>query len=59
MLGIRQTGLATFRLADLTRDADLLPAVHALAERLLAEQPEASARIVERWIGGAARYASA
>jgi ATP-dependent DNA helicase RecG len=59
LLGTRQTGLAEFRLADLARDADLLPQVHALGERLLAESPEVAERLVARWIGGAARYASA
>src|SRR5690606_27228131 len=39
LLGTRQTGLALFRLADLARDAYLLPDVHALAERLLQEYP--------------------
>ncbi|MGV8943975.1 ATP-dependent DNA helicase RecG [Thermomonas sp.] len=59
LLGTRQTGLANFRLADLVRDADLLPQVHALADRLLAESPEIAERIVLRWVGSAARYASA
>jgi ATP-dependent DNA helicase RecG len=59
LLGTRQTGVAAFRLADLVRDADLLPRVHALAERLLGEDPGAADRIVARWVGGAARYASA
>ncbi|WP_041500003.1 ATP-dependent DNA helicase RecG, partial [Xanthomonas sacchari] len=35
LLGTRQTGLAAFRVADLARDAGLLPRVHALADRLL------------------------
>ena len=59
LLGTRQTGLAAFRLADLARDADLLPQVHALADRLLAEDAAACDRIVERWVGGAARFAAA
>ncbi len=59
LLGTRQTGLAGFRIADLARDADLLPQVHALADRLLREAPEAADRIVARWVGGAARYAAA
>ncbi len=59
LLGTRQTGLAEFRIADLARDADLLPRVQALADALLAEAPEIVGRIVERWVGGAARYASA
>src|SRR5690554_163547 len=59
LLGTRQTGLAAFRVADLVRDAGLLPEVHRLGETLLRERPEAADRLVERWIGGAARYAGA
>lgn len=59
LLGTRQTGLAGFRMADLARDADLLPGVHALAERLLADAPAVADRVVERWIGSAVRYAGA
>ncbi|MCM2338411.1 MAG: ATP-dependent DNA helicase RecG, partial [Lysobacter sp.] len=59
ILGTRQTGLAAFRVADLARDADLLPRVQQLGERLLAESPVTAERIVARWVGGAARYASA
>ena len=59
LLGTRQTGLAGFRIADLARDANLLPDVHALAERLLQEQPGLADRVVDRWIGIAVRYASA
>ncbi|MNV15328.1 ATP-dependent DNA helicase RecG [compost metagenome] len=59
LLGTRQTGLAEFRVADLARDAGMLPMVHELSERLLTEAPELADRIVRRWIGGAVRYASA
>ena len=59
LLGTRQTGLAMFRIADLARDAHLLPAVHALAERLLAQRPELADRVVSRWIGSAVRFAAA
>jgi ATP-dependent DNA helicase RecG len=59
LLGTRQTGLAAFRVADLARDAGLLPQVHALAETLLATSPALAERITARWIGGAERYASA
>ena len=59
LLGTRQTGLAGFRIADLARDAGLLPGVHALAERLLDQQPALADRVVQRWIGTAVRYASA
>ncbi|HSD17677.1 MAG TPA: ATP-dependent DNA helicase RecG [Thermomonas sp.] len=59
LLGTRQTGLAAFRIADLARDADLLPQVHALADRLLRDSPDVADRIIDRWVGGAARYAAA
>ncbi|ACD60653.1 ATP-dependent DNA helicase RecG [Xanthomonas oryzae] len=59
LLGTRQTGLASFRIADLARDAGLLPRVQVLAERLLEEVPEIADRVVARWIGGAVRYAAA
>jgi ATP-dependent DNA helicase RecG len=59
LLGTRQTGIAGFRIADLSRDADMLPQVQQLADRLLHELPAAVGPIVERWVGGAARYAAA
>jgi ATP-dependent DNA helicase RecG len=59
LLGTRQTGLADFRVADLARDAALLPLVRELADRLLAESPDIADRIVARWVGGAAQYAGA
>ena len=59
LLGTRQTGLAEFRIADLSRDADLLPQVQQMADALLADAPDLADRIVERWVGGSARYASA
>jgi ATP-dependent DNA helicase RecG len=59
LLGTRQTGLAGFRIADLARDAHLLPAIQRAADELLAETPELAARVVERWVGSAARFAGA
>lgn len=59
LLGTRQTGLAGFRIADLSRDAALLPTVHRVAEILLRETPETADRIVHRWVGSAARFAGA
>ena len=59
LLGTRQTGIAAFRVADLARDADLLPLVQRIGERLQREAPAIADKLVERWIGGAARYASA
>ena len=59
VLGTRQTGQLSFRMADLARDAHLLPAVQQVGEYMLAHHPERAGRLIERWIGGAARYAGA
>jgi ATP-dependent DNA helicase RecG len=59
VLGTRQTGQLSFRIADLSRDAHLLPAVQQVGERLLAAHPREADRLIARWIGGAARYARA
>ena len=59
LLGVRQTGLAQLRIADLMRDADLLPQVEQLASQLLRDAPESADAIIARWIGSALRYASA
>ena len=59
LLGTRQTGLAGFRVADLVRDAHLLPAVQQVAETLSAGAPEVAGRVVARWIGSAVRFAGA
>ena len=39
LLGTRQTGLAQMRVADLARDADLLPTVQIAAQKLLLDWP--------------------
>ena len=43
------------RVADLVRDADLMPAVADLA-RVLAGQPAVVAELMQRWIGSGNRY---
>jgi ATP-dependent DNA helicase RecG len=57
LLGTRQTGLAQMRVADLLRDADLLPRVQIAAESLLSEWPSHVAPLVRRWVGHAEQYA--
>jgi ATP-dependent DNA helicase RecG len=56
LLGTRQTGLAELRVADLIRDADLLPQVRITAEQLLRENSACIAPLRARWIGAAAEY---
>jgi len=57
LLGTRQTGLAQLRVADLTRDADLLPRVQEAAELLIANYPDNIAALAARWIGAGEQYA--
>ncbi|MFM7707571.1 MAG: ATP-dependent DNA helicase RecG [Gammaproteobacteria bacterium] len=56
LLGTRQTGLARMRVADLVRDADLLPRVQQAAETMLARRPDRIAPLTARWIGDDDRY---
>ncbi len=56
LLGTRQTGLAQMRVADLLRDADLLPRVQIAAETLLRDWPLQVAPLVQRWVGHAEQY---
>jgi ATP-dependent DNA helicase RecG len=59
VLGTRQTGQLALRIADLARDAALLPAVQRAGAVLLRDHPDRVERLIARWIGGAARYAGA
>ena len=56
LLGTRQTGLAQMRVADLIRDADLLPRVQIAAATLLRDWPEHVAPLIRRWVGHAEQY---
>ena len=56
LLGTRQTGLPDYRVANLVRDADLMPRVQVAAEALRRSNPEAAAALVRRWLGDAGRY---
>ncbi len=56
LLGTRQTGLAQLRVADLMRDAPLLPKVQEAAEKFLERDPDAIAALTARWVGEGERY---
>jgi len=56
LLGTRQTGLAQMRVADLLRDADILPRVQLAAEQILTHWPELAEPLVRRWVGNAEQY---
>jgi ATP-dependent DNA helicase RecG len=56
LLGRRQTGLAQLRVADLSRDADLLAEVRATAAQLIETEPRRVAALRLRWIGEREQY---
>ena len=56
MLGTRQTGLLQFKVADLMRDADLLPAVREAAQQLLARWPQHVGPLLSRWLRHGQQY---
>jgi ATP-dependent DNA helicase RecG len=56
MLGTRQTGLLQFKVADLMRDADLLPAVRDAAQALLERWPRHVSPLLERWLRHGQQY---
>ncbi len=56
LLGTRQTGLPQYRVADLLRDAQLMPGVQQAAESISRSTPQLAIAIVRRWAGDAGQY---
>lgn len=56
LLGTRQTGLMQLRIADLQRDAHLIPELHEFADNILQNQPKHAAALMRRWLGDRIRY---
>jgi ATP-dependent DNA helicase RecG len=56
VLGTRQTGELTLRVADLQRDAELVDTARELAVQLQQRFAQNTAKLVRRWIGEAVRY---
>ena len=56
LLGTRQTGLPDYRVANLVRDAELMPQVQVTAETLRKKSEATAVAIVRRWLGDAGRY---
>ena len=56
MLGTRQAGELNLRIADLSRDAALIPKVQKAASLLLEHYPAQVPLIVRRWLGENSRY---
>ena len=49
MLGTKQTGLPQYRIADLLRDAHLLPRVQKIAGTMMLDFPDETKKIIMRW----------
>ena len=56
LLGTRQTGLMQLRVADLVRDADLLPGVQRAADLMLGGPQANIVALLRRWVGEAERF---
>ncbi|MAJ86832.1 MAG: ATP-dependent DNA helicase RecG [Cellvibrionales bacterium TMED148] len=59
VLGARQTGDVQFRIADLKRDANLIPHVKDVAQSILKNDPDAAQQIIDRWLSGNDQLANA
>ncbi|RUO18959.1 ATP-dependent DNA helicase RecG [Aliidiomarina iranensis] len=57
LLGAKQTGLVQMKVADLTRDSDLLPQIRTLAQQLFSKYPQQSQALMLRWLPDKDRYA--
>ena len=58
VLGTQQTGLMSFRVADISRDADLLDQVKEASEIVLEQYPEIVDPLIQRWLGDNVNYAN-
>lgn len=56
VLGTRQTGLLQFKVADLMRDSDLLPAVREATQEVLKNHKDSIDLLLERWVANRERY---
>ena len=56
VLGTRQTGEMQLRIADLQRDAHLLPIIKQAASDLFQHYPQQTTAIIDRWLGQKERF---
>jgi ATP-dependent DNA helicase RecG len=56
VLGTQQTGLMSFRMADLVRDAELLDPVKSAADLIEQNYPSHVDPLVDRWLGDRELY---
>jgi len=56
VLGTRQTGRLQMRIAEVVRDADLLPVVQRAAELIMRRRTSNMRRLIDRWIDAQGQY---
>ena len=56
LLGTKQKGLIGLRIADVMRDAYLLPMVNQLSSVLEEKYPKSIKKIIKRWVGNQLEY---
>ena len=59
LMGTRQTGMAELKIADLVRDAGIIPQVQNIASHLWENYPSHAQAIINRWIGQKEQYGHA
>ncbi|MFT6920748.1 MAG: ATP-dependent DNA helicase RecG [Cognaticolwellia sp.] len=59
LLGTKQTGLADLKIADLQRDAHLIPAVQQDAHLIWQKYPEQANALINRWLANREKYSNA
>ena len=57
MFGTQQSGLIQLKVADLIRDADLLPRVIEISEILMRDYPKNADQLIKRWNKHTSEYA--
>lgn len=58
VLGTRQAGIPDMRVADLMRDAHLLPKIQEIAKILLEKNPDKVELLIHRWLGKNIEYSN-
>ena len=59
LLGTRQTGSISFKVADLIRDQHLLPLIEGCATKIAAKTPQQIEPLIDRWVGSKENYVNA
>lgn len=59
LLGTKQTGLADLKIADLLRDADLIPEIQQQAYLIWKQHPDNAVALIDRWLGSREHFSNA